>query len=45
LFFCFLVALPAAAQDTSSQKLDRQFLSAVAQYNAGRFAEAAAQLE
>jgi tetratricopeptide (TPR) repeat protein len=46
-FFCFLLvcALPVTAQDTPSQKLDRQFQSAVAQYNAGRFAEAAAQLE
>jgi tetratricopeptide (TPR) repeat protein len=52
LLFCFLVvcalpakAEPAAVDDTSSQKLDRQFQSAVAQYNAGQFAEAAAQLE
>jgi tetratricopeptide (TPR) repeat protein len=46
-FFGFLLvcALPATAVDTPSQKLDRQFQSAVAQYNAGRFAEAAAQLE
>jgi len=48
LFVCFLVvcalpakAEPATVQDTPSQKLDRQFQSAVAQYNAGRFAEAA----
>jgi tetratricopeptide (TPR) repeat protein len=47
LFFCFFVvcALAARAEDTPSQKLERQFQSAVAQYNAGRFAEAAAQLE
>src|SRR5580700_10562558 len=49
LFCCFLCALSAIAQntpkDTPSQNLDRQFQSAVAQYNAGRFAEAAAQLE
>jgi tetratricopeptide (TPR) repeat protein len=45
LVVCFLMALPAIAQDTPSQKLDRQFQSAVAQYNAGQFAEAAAQLE
>ncbi|MCU1247322.1 MAG: hypothetical protein JWQ49_351, partial [Edaphobacter sp.] len=52
LFVCFLVvcalpakAEPATVQDTPSQKLDRQFQSAVAQYNAGQFAEAAAQLE
>jgi tetratricopeptide (TPR) repeat protein len=46
-FFGFLLicALPAATEDTPSQKLDRQFQSAVAQYNAGRFAEAAEQLE
>ncbi len=46
-FFCFLLvcALPAAAEDTPSQKLDRQFQSAEAQYNAGQFAEAAGQLE
>jgi tetratricopeptide (TPR) repeat protein len=31
--------------DKQNQKLDRQFQSAVAQYNAGQFAEAAAQLE
>ena len=35
----------AVAQDTQKQKLDRQFQLAVAQYDAGRFAEAAAQLE
>src|ERR1700685_3993218 len=35
----------AAAQENQQQKLDRQFQSAVAQYDAGRFAEAAAQLE
>ena len=49
LFLSFLVlcALPAKAalQDTPSQKLHRQFQAAVAQYNAGRFPEAAAQLE
>jgi tetratricopeptide (TPR) repeat protein len=46
LVFSFLLcALPAIAEDTPGQKLDRQFQSAVAQYNAGRFAEAAALLE
>jgi tetratricopeptide (TPR) repeat protein len=35
----------AAAEDDQSQKLDRQFQSAVAQYHAGHFAEAASQLE
>jgi len=34
-----------AADDNQKQKLDRQFQSAVAQYDSGRFAEAAAQLE
>ena len=36
---------PAAAQDTEKQKLDRQYQSAVAQYEAGKYAEAAVQLE
>jgi len=35
----------AAAQETEKQTLDRQFQTAVAQYNAGRFTEAASQLE
>lgn len=35
----------AAAEDNPQQKLDRQFQSAVAQYDAGQFATAAAQLE
>lgn len=35
----------AAAEDNPKQKLDSQFQAAVAQYNAGRFREAAAQLE
>ena len=35
----------AAAQENQQQKLDRQFQSAVAQYDAGRFTEAASQLE
>jgi tetratricopeptide (TPR) repeat protein len=35
----------ATAEDNQKEKLDRQFQSAVAQYDAGRFAEAAAQLE
>ena len=35
----------AAAQGNEQQKLDRQFQAAVAQYKAGRFAQAAAQLE
>jgi len=35
----------AVAQDTETQKLDRQFQSALAQYNAGQFAQASVQLE
>jgi tetratricopeptide (TPR) repeat protein len=35
----------ASAQDSQKLKLDRQFQSAVAQYDAGKFTEAAAQLE
>lgn len=56
LLACAFIACPACpacpaspalagAQDTEKQKLDRQFQSAVAQYRAGRFAEAAVQLE
>ena len=35
----------ASAQDDQHQKLDRQFQSAVADYDSGKFAEAASQLE
>src|ERR1700722_6937660 len=35
----------ALAQENPSQKLDQQFQSAVAQYHAGKFAEASTQLE
>jgi tetratricopeptide (TPR) repeat protein len=35
----------AVAEDGQDQKLDRQFQSAVAHYDAGQFAEAASQLE
>ena len=42
ILFC---SAPGFSQDNPSQKLDRQFQSAVAQYHAGHFAEAAAQLE
>ena len=45
LFLLACVTLAVAAEDNQKQKLDRQFQSAVAQYDAGRFAEAAAQLE
>jgi len=34
-----------AAEESQKQKLDRQYREAVAQYEAGRYAEAAAQLE
>ena len=42
-----LMCLPAAAaaDDTQEQQLNREFLAAVAQYDAGRFADAAAKLE
>jgi tetratricopeptide (TPR) repeat protein len=45
LFSLLVWSAFALAGDDENQKLDRQFQSAVAQYNAGRFAEAAAQLE
>jgi len=46
IFFAVLIcAALTAAGDDQNQKLDRQFQSAVAQYNAGHFAEAALQLE
>ncbi|MGB6473969.1 MAG: tetratricopeptide repeat protein [Candidatus Sulfotelmatobacter sp.] len=41
-----LACLPAASQEQAqSQKFDREFQAAVAQYDAGHFPEAAAQLE
>lgn len=46
LFIPFLgAALLCAAQDPSKQKLDQQYQSAVADYEAGRFTQAAARLE
>jgi tetratricopeptide (TPR) repeat protein len=39
------VAQNSGVQDSQSQKLDRQFQSAAAQYHSGKFTEAAAQLE
>lgn len=50
LLACAFLAYPAwpafaAAQDSQKQKLDSEYQSAVAQYEAGRYAEAAAQLE
>ena len=45
--FCFLLSGFAAARatDTEAQQLDRQFQSAVADYNAGHFSEAAGKLQ
>lgn len=47
LILCSLLACaaPAIAEDNQNQTLDQQFQSAVAQYHAGRYAEAASQLE
>ena len=46
VFSAFLVYTTiAAAQDSQTEKLDRQYQSAVAQYEAGKYAESAAQLE
>jgi len=45
LCLVFAWAISASAEDGPQRKLDLQFQSAVAQYNAGQFAEAAAQLE
>ena len=43
---CLLVCVAlAAGEDTQNQKLDRQFQSAVAEYEAGRLQAAAEQLE
>jgi tetratricopeptide (TPR) repeat protein len=44
LLACGIFAV-AEPQDTQKQTLDRQFQAAVAQYNAGQFAQAASQLE
>lgn len=44
--FCSLLAWTTfATAEANQQKLDRQFQSAVAQYNTGHFTDAAAQLE
>jgi tetratricopeptide (TPR) repeat protein len=45
LSILLVCAALAAAEDPEKQKLDRQYQSAVAQYESGRYAEAAAQLE
>jgi Tfp pilus assembly protein PilF len=45
LSFLFGIAVAAIAEDNQKQKLDIQYQSAVANYEAGRFAEAANQLE
>lgn len=39
------ISLCCAAQDSQKQKLDQQYQSAVADYEAGRFAQAASRLE
>ncbi len=44
LWFCSMLVLGEDAQN-QNEALDRQFQSAVAQYDAGHFADAAAQLE
>jgi tetratricopeptide (TPR) repeat protein len=45
--FCVLIVCvaPAPAEDSPKQKLDSQYQSAVAQYEAGRYADAAGKLE
>jgi tetratricopeptide (TPR) repeat protein len=47
VILCVLLACAgfAAAEESQKQKLDRQYQEAVAQYEAGHYAEAAAQLE
>ena len=46
ILWCCLAGAPfAAGQDHESQKLDRIFQTAVSQYEAGQYVEAAAQLE
>src|SRR5271163_394590 len=46
VFCCLLLSLAiAAAEDNPNQKLDSKFQSAVSQYDAGHFSEAASQLE
>jgi len=46
IFSSFLVfKVIAAAQDSQTEKWDRQYQSAVAQYEAGKYTESAAQLE
>jgi tetratricopeptide (TPR) repeat protein len=45
VFSALLAALPAAAGSPQHQDLNREFQAAVAQYDSGRYAEAAVQLE
>jgi tetratricopeptide (TPR) repeat protein len=46
LFVALLACLPSVAVDrTQAERLDRDFQTAVAQYNSGRYTEAATQLE
>jgi tetratricopeptide (TPR) repeat protein len=47
IYLCLLLIFAAygVAEDDQNQKLDHEFQSAVAQYDAGKYAEAATQLE
>ena len=40
-----VICIPAPAEDAQKEKLDRQYQAAVADYDAGRYAQAAEQLE
>ena len=40
-----VMCIPAVAQDTRKEKLDRQYQAAVADYDAGRYAQASDQLQ
>ena len=44
-FPCLFIAMNSWAEEGQKSELDRQYRSAVAQYEAGRFAEATAELE
>jgi tetratricopeptide (TPR) repeat protein len=45
VFLALLASVPAAAGGRQNPRLDREFQAAVAQYDSGHYAEAAAQLE
>lgn len=45
VFLVFLACLPAVSDSEQTQRLDRAFRAAVAQYESGHLAEAAAQLQ